>query len=517
MGKKKELKIPKTFSIYKLDITQPHNTATFGFLETMDTAMRTFPLKGALKKATEEADKIKRTIDLTTDLHKVLISFFQYVHCNVPNAPSNGTGRKYPLKSLMAEEIFGKTLSALLYSILNKFANNASGKNTFEHNFSFFFFIFFSSFHPFSNIGNCGRSNNDILAFFLNKFNMYLRHFLSEQAAGPNGLSQSEENDKDALELYIDEQMSNLTPRIYVWWIKFLVCEVDVKKQGKSRSTRSSSILKNFKANLDKKISDFMKKVVADILKGKTTLVDRALVDLNAVHWYNQRQPLRKDSKIDTKHTYVSLFHSKSDGTSLATRDACLSIGDTTSKIFKTTMGERKYIPFMGIYFETSDSGKGGARLLPKWHGGTNFLTTLKTSVITQLRILEASSVELKERLILEFQKCDNNDLPHDLSDKYPDNIKGFVETGDIMIQEPAFSFKKFFCAWDDNFLHTYFDNDVATSPHKEQPALSMKLGWLQVQLHCLLSHLVRDNIETLSFPPPTYRLCSYLRFFPVQ
>lgn len=346
---------------------------------------------------------------------------------------------------------------------------------------------------------------------------MYLRHFLSEQAAGPNGLSQSQQNDKDALQAYIDEQTANLTPRIYVWWIKFLVCEVDVKKQDKSKSTRSSSILKNFKANLDKKINDFMKKVVVDILKGKTTLVDRALVDLNAVHWYNQRQPLRKDSKIDTKHTYVSLFHSKSDGTSLATRDACLSIGDTTSKIFKTTMGERKYIPFMGIYFELGGSGKGGARLLPKWHDGTNFVTTLKKSIITQLLILEYSCAELRERLIIEFKSCENTELPHDLSEKYPDNIKGFVETGDIMIQDPAFSFKKFFLAWDDNYLQKYFDNDVVTSPHKEQPALSMKLGWLQVQLHCLFSHLVRDSIQTLSCPPPTSRLCSYLRFFPVQ
>jgi hypothetical protein len=85
------------------------------------------------------------------------------------------------------------------------------------------------------------------------------------------------------------------------------------------------------------------------------------------------------------------------------------------------------------------------------------------------------------------------------------------------MRQEPAFPFQKFFVAWDDKYLDQYFDNAVETSPHKEQPALSMKLGWLQVQLHCLLSHLVRDNIETLSFSPPTYRLCSYLRFFPVQ
>jgi hypothetical protein len=257
-----------------------------------------------------------------------------------------------------------------------------------------------------------------------------LWQFLSEQAGGSNGLDETERNDEDALAAYKQEQSATLTPRIYVWWIKFLVCEVDVKKQDKSRSTRSSSILKNFKANLDKKNSDFMKKVVVDILKGKTTLVDRALVDLNAVHWYNQRQPLRKDSKIDTKQTYVSLFHSKSDGTSLATRDACLPIGDTTSKSFKKTMGERKYIPFMGIYFETSDSGKGGARLLPKWHGGTNFLTTLKTSIITQLKILEASCEELKHSLTIEFQSCDNKELPHDMSDKYPDNIRGFVETG---------------------------------------------------------------------------------------
>ena len=342
-------------------------------------------------------------------------------------------------------------------------------------------------------------------------------NFLSEQAASPNGLNETEQNDKAALEAYIEERTATLTPRIYVWWIKFLVCEVDVKKQDKSKSTRSSSIIRNFKANLDKKINDFMKKVVVDILKGKTTLVDRALVDLNAVHWYNQRQPLRKDSKNNTKHTYVSLFHSKSEGTSLSTRDACLSIGDTTSKIFKATMGERKNIPFMGIFFERSDSGKGGARLLPKWHGGTNFLTTLKKSVITQLRILADSCQELKEELRKQFQSCENDELPHHLSDKYPDNMKEFVETGDVMIQEPAFSFKKFFWAWEDNFLHQYFDNAVETSPHKEQPALSMKLGWLQVQLHCLLSHLVRDNIETLSFPTPTYRICSYLRFFPIQ
>ena len=307
--------------------------------------------------------------------------------------------------------------------------------------------IFYSSFHPFSNIGNCGRANNDILAFFLSKLNTYLWQFLSEQAAGPNGLDATLLNDEDALVAYNAEHSATLTPRIYVWWIKFLVCEVDVKKQDKSRSTRSSSILRNFKANLDKKLGDFMKKVVVDILKGKTTLVDRAMVDLNAVHWYNQRQPLRKDSKIDTKQTYVSLFHSKSDGTSLATRDACLPIGDKTSKIFKTTMGEQKYIPFMGIYFETSDSGKGGARLLPKWHGGTNFLTTLKTSIITQLKILEASCEELKHTLTIEFQSCDNKTLPHEMSEKYPDNIKGFVETGDIMRREPAFPFQKFFLA----------------------------------------------------------------------
>jgi hypothetical protein len=213
----------------------------------------------------------------------------------------------------------------------------------------------------------------------------------------------------------------------------------------------------------------------------------------------------------------VSLFHSKSDGTSLATRDACLPIGDTTSKIFKKTMGERKYIPFMGISFEISDSGKGGARLLPKWHGGTNFLTTLKTSIITQLKILEDSYEELKHNLIIEFQSWDNKELPHEMSEKYPDNIKGFVETGDIMRQEPAFPFQKFFVAWDDKYLDQYFDNAVETSPHKEQPALSMKLGWLQVQLHCLLSHLVRDKIETLSYPPPTSRLCSYLSFFPIH
>jgi len=355
--------------------------------------------------------------------------------------------------------------------------------------------IFYSSLHSFSTIGNSGRSNNDILAFVLNKFNNYLWHFLSEQAAGPNGLTETEQNNKEALNAYIDERTATWTPRIYVWWIKFLVCEVDVKKQDKSKSTRSSSIIKNFKANLDKKFNDFMKKVVVDILKGKTTLVDRALVDLNAVHWYNQRQPLRKDSKKDTKQTYVSLFHSKSDGTSLATRDACLSIGDKTSKIFKITMGEQKCIPFMGISFERSDSGKGGARLLPKWHGGKNFLTTLKTSVITQLRILEASSKELREQLIQEFRSCGNNELPHHLSDKYPDNTKEFVETGDIMMQEPAFPFKNFFWAWDDNYLLKYFDNDVETSPHKEQPALSMKLGWLQVQLHCLLCHLVSQAI----------------------
>jgi len=103
--------------------------------------MRTFPLKGALVKATEEADKITRAIDLTTDIHRVVISFFQYVHCNVPNASSNGTGRKFLLKSAMAELIFGKSLSVLFYSILNKFANSASGKNTFAHLLVFCFLL----------------------------------------------------------------------------------------------------------------------------------------------------------------------------------------------------------------------------------------------------------------------------------------------------------------------------------------------------------------------------------------
>jgi hypothetical protein len=125
----------------------------------MDTAMRTFPLKGALLKATEEADKIKGAIDLTTDIHKKVISFFQYVHCTVPNAPSNGTGRKYPLKSARAEEIFGKPLSVLLYSILNKFANSASGKNTFAHLSTVFFFahllFFFSSFLKHRQLWTC--------------------------------------------------------------------------------------------------------------------------------------------------------------------------------------------------------------------------------------------------------------------------------------------------------------------------------------------------------------------------
>jgi hypothetical protein len=151
-GKKRTLKKIKTFSIYQLDITQPRNTVTFCFLETMDTvntAMRTFPLKGALAKATEEADKIKHAIDLTTDIHREVISFFEYVLCTVPNTPSNGTGRKYPLKSEMAELIFGKPLSILLYSILNKFANSASGKNTFAHLSYVFFFahlLFFFTF-----------------------------------------------------------------------------------------------------------------------------------------------------------------------------------------------------------------------------------------------------------------------------------------------------------------------------------------------------------------------------------
>ena len=82
-------------------------------------------------------------------------------------------------------------------------------------------------------------------------------HFLSEQAAGPNGLTETEQNNKEALNAYIDERTATWTPRIYVWWIKFLVCEVDVKKQYNSKSSRSSSMIKNFKANLDKKISNF--------------------------------------------------------------------------------------------------------------------------------------------------------------------------------------------------------------------------------------------------------------------
>jgi hypothetical protein len=136
------------------------------------------------------------------------------------------------------------------------------------------------------------------------------------------------------------------------------------------------------------------------------------------------------------------------------------------------------------------------------------------------LRILEASSKELREQLIQEFRSCGNNELPHHLSDKYPDNTKEFVETGDIMMQEPAFPFKNFFWAWDDNYLLKYFDNDVETLPHKEQPALSMKLGWLQVQLHCLLGHLVSQAIilKPCHFLHlPTAYVASNLRFFPVQ
>lgn len=107
--------------------------------------MRVFPIKGALLTAVQEADKIQGPINLETAVHKDVISFFQFVHCNVPNAPSNGTGRTYPLKSEMAEEIFGKPLSLLLYAILNKFANNASGKTAFfVLVLSFLLFLFYN-------------------------------------------------------------------------------------------------------------------------------------------------------------------------------------------------------------------------------------------------------------------------------------------------------------------------------------------------------------------------------------
>ena len=89
--------------------------------------MKTFNNK-VFSAAAKEADSIRSRIDLDSDLNKLIISFFEYIDKKVANAPSNGTGRKYPMKSTMANSIFGEDLALLLYEVLNKFAYNASGK-----------------------------------------------------------------------------------------------------------------------------------------------------------------------------------------------------------------------------------------------------------------------------------------------------------------------------------------------------------------------------------------------------
>ena len=89
--------------------------------------MKTFTNK-VFSAAAKEADSIRSRIDLDSELNKLIWSFFEYIDKTVANAPSNGTGRKYPMKSTMANSIFGEELALLLYEVLNKFAYNASGK-----------------------------------------------------------------------------------------------------------------------------------------------------------------------------------------------------------------------------------------------------------------------------------------------------------------------------------------------------------------------------------------------------
>lgn len=88
--------------------------------------MKTFTNK-VFSAAAKESDSIRSRIDLDSDLNKVIKSFFEYIDKNVANAPTNSTGRKYPMKSTMANSIFGEELAMLLYEVLNKFAYNASG------------------------------------------------------------------------------------------------------------------------------------------------------------------------------------------------------------------------------------------------------------------------------------------------------------------------------------------------------------------------------------------------------
>ena len=61
-------------------------------------------------------------------LFNEVISFFQYVDAGIGTIRHKSTGRDYNLKSQESEQVFGTTLTQLLYKILNKCCYHMSSK-----------------------------------------------------------------------------------------------------------------------------------------------------------------------------------------------------------------------------------------------------------------------------------------------------------------------------------------------------------------------------------------------------
>ena len=339
-------------------------------------------------------------------------------------------------------------------------------------------------------IANAGRSSNEILAYFFSRFNKYLPQFIldNRKLELAESLQHDEDDDFDE-DAYLQVQKERLAPRIFVWWIRFLTCEVNVKKQKESTNSRTATILRNFKSNIEKKSNDFLKKVVVKVLSGNQTLVDRALVDATSIYRYQKRQPIRTKSTSDSMDNSVSLFHSTSDGESLASKNISLCIGDQKSEFFQLGMGKKASAPFMGIAFQKTEDAKGVCKMLPRWHNDVFFVISLFDVIKPHLNTLETILIESKEMLIKALELPNN--LPHFGSTAYPRDPTGFKNGNILMKSDPSFPLMDFFVSWNDTFLVGNFD-EFSGSPHTEQPALSVKLGWLQLNLQELLDHLVR-------------------------
>ena len=245
-----------------------------------------------------------------------------------------------------------------------------------------------------------------------------------------------------------------------------------------------------------KKMLDFSKLMIPEVLRGKQSLVDLALWDSTRSKTYNQREILLLKHRASTNRQ-VSAFHSVGQGETFCSRDTRLAIGDTFSRFFITTLGVLKKIPFLRILLNQVQDSKGMTQIVPSWFEGKDFIQHDLERLESLIEKLDKLHVKLRDQL--HKLAATINPIPHGDNCEFGQELRPYLDSTNFVnkkegsAKEFNFSIKTLLSKWtpeQDVFMH---GENVDETPI-DQPSLSMKLGWLQDKFTTFFRQYVSCN-----------------------